>query len=135
SVIYYLNTVLKRHASSPFLLFFFFHPPTTTEIYTLSLHDALPISYASVARYLPERSGAREAKVREVCDDLQLRRDAHVRAEVPEQESGVDEVCAVIEFVPEVWEQAELVLQSPYPAADHGLLLRPELEGAAREVR
>src|SRR5205807_10667676 len=29
-----------------FLLFFFFffHDPTTTEIYTLSLHDALPIS-------------------------------------------------------------------------------------------
>src|SRR5205807_3808757 len=29
----------------PFL--FFFHPPSTTEIYTLSLHDALPISAPS----------------------------------------------------------------------------------------
>src|SRR5699024_2819455 len=28
------------------LLFFFFHAPPTTEIYTLSLHDALPISVA-----------------------------------------------------------------------------------------
>src|SRR5438034_5135620 len=27
-----------------FLLFFFFNDPPTTEIYTLSLHDALPIS-------------------------------------------------------------------------------------------
>src|SRR5438552_11794196 len=27
------------------LLFFFFNYPTTTEIYTLSLHDALPILY------------------------------------------------------------------------------------------
>src|SRR5690554_7344693 len=27
-----------------FLLFFFFNDPATTEIYTLSLHDALPIS-------------------------------------------------------------------------------------------
>ena len=27
-----------------FSLFFFFHDPATTEIYTLSLHDALPIS-------------------------------------------------------------------------------------------
>src|SRR2546425_2276383 len=28
----------------PFLLFFFFNDTATTEIYTLSLHDALPIS-------------------------------------------------------------------------------------------
>src|SRR5436309_10459183 len=26
------------------MIFFFFHDPATTEIYTLSLHDALPIS-------------------------------------------------------------------------------------------
>src|SRR5690242_21954338 len=31
--------------------FFFFNDPTTTEIYTLSLHDALPISTATVARF------------------------------------------------------------------------------------
>ena len=29
---------------SLFFLFFFFNDPATTEIYTLSLHDALPIS-------------------------------------------------------------------------------------------
>src|SRR2546421_9342553 len=29
---------------SPFILFFFFNDTATTEIYTLSLHDALPIS-------------------------------------------------------------------------------------------
>src|SRR5690349_24144544 len=29
-----------------FSFFFFFHDPPTTEIYTLSLHDALPISSA-----------------------------------------------------------------------------------------
>src|SRR5204862_8150620 len=34
----YLST-----AVSSFLLFFFFNAPATTEIYTLSLHDALPI--------------------------------------------------------------------------------------------
>src|SRR3712207_8490006 len=28
----------------PYLFFFFFNDTTTTEIYTLSLHDALPIS-------------------------------------------------------------------------------------------
>src|SRR5437764_13143498 len=31
---------------SPFLFFFFFNDPAPTEIYTLSLHDALPISLA-----------------------------------------------------------------------------------------
>src|SRR5436190_20742567 len=30
-------------ASHPFLSFFFFNDPATTAIYTLSLHDALPI--------------------------------------------------------------------------------------------
>src|SRR5215204_7733317 len=32
-----------------FLFFFFFNDPATTEIYTLSLHDALPISPTSSA--------------------------------------------------------------------------------------
>src|SRR2546430_17682078 len=32
--------------SFPFFLFFFFNDTATTEIYTLSLHDALPISQA-----------------------------------------------------------------------------------------
>src|SRR5439155_21020893 len=36
------------------LLFFLFNVPATTEIYTLSLHDALPIS--------PRRSGSRQQK-------------------------------------------------------------------------
>src|SRR6266705_5779850 len=37
---------IPRHTWSPiifFHLFFFFNDPATTEIYTLSLHDALPI--------------------------------------------------------------------------------------------
>src|SRR5947207_10622286 len=32
-----------------FLLFFFFHDTATTEIYTLSLHDALPICSNSIS--------------------------------------------------------------------------------------
>src|SRR2546422_9149220 len=35
-----------RHLLYNSLLFFFFNDTATTEIYTLSLHDALPISYA-----------------------------------------------------------------------------------------
>src|SRR5256885_11507032 len=38
--------------------FFFFNDTATTEIYTLSLHDALPISFnRSFACYLPDASG------------------------------------------------------------------------------
>src|SRR6266511_235149 len=33
-------------------VFFFFHDPATTEIYTLSLHDALPISIASTPTFM-----------------------------------------------------------------------------------
>src|SRR5256884_4568556 len=36
--------------SHEFFLFFFFNDTATTEIYTLSLHDALPISFASQHR-------------------------------------------------------------------------------------
>src|SRR2546426_11327658 len=35
----------ELHTLVSLLLFFFFNDTATTEIYTLSLHDALPISY------------------------------------------------------------------------------------------
>src|SRR5690554_7623289 len=35
---------LRRSLAPYYFLFFFFNDPATTEIYTLSLHDALPIS-------------------------------------------------------------------------------------------
>src|SRR5690348_18177918 len=43
----------------PIFLFFFFNDPATTEIYTLSLHDALPISavhldYGNLPDSLPQ---------------------------------------------------------------------------------
>src|SRR5256885_6969637 len=37
----------------PYLFFFFFNDTATTEIYTLSLHDALPISKQSTIRFMP----------------------------------------------------------------------------------
>src|SRR5262249_61810121 len=37
-------TILRRHRPRLSLLLFFFNDTPTTEIYTLSLHDALPIS-------------------------------------------------------------------------------------------
>src|SRR2546422_3764940 len=41
---------------SLFFSFFFFNDTATTEIYTLSLHDALPISYL-IAKAAPVASG------------------------------------------------------------------------------
>src|SRR3989475_10614942 len=41
---------------SDVLLFFFFNDTATTEIYTLSLHDALPISIGFVIRNEDQRS-------------------------------------------------------------------------------
>ena len=53
------DTVLPRRLLLPlpsllfdpfFVLFFFFNDTATTEIYTLSLHDALPICLALISR-------------------------------------------------------------------------------------
>src|SRR2546422_3542705 len=38
-----INSLLDMYAALLFSLFFFFNDTATTEIYTLSLHDALPI--------------------------------------------------------------------------------------------
>src|SRR5258708_22306435 len=39
---------------SPLIIFFFFNDTATTEIYTLSLHDALPI-FSSLPNHQPEQ--------------------------------------------------------------------------------
>src|SRR2546430_17712320 len=41
------SKMLFTHISTVFFFFFFFNDTATTEIYTLSLHDALPISSCS----------------------------------------------------------------------------------------
>src|SRR3712207_7073528 len=50
--------------------FFFFNDTATTEIYTLSLHDALPIS--SSARSAPSNgvdTGAKTPRIRPICGE------------------------------------------------------------------
>src|SRR2546430_12382898 len=44
------------------LCFFFFNDTATTEIYTLSLHDALPISSLSIFQYHRKGAGIRIVK-------------------------------------------------------------------------
>src|SRR3989475_12403406 len=46
-------------------LLFFFNDTATTEIYTLSLHDALPIYPARQDRRVPQALARRNARVRE----------------------------------------------------------------------
>src|SRR5215471_12617688 len=60
--------------------FFFFNDTATTEIYTLSLHDALPISPAPgqqwrPARGQPRRPGPLRERSEEHTSELQSRRD------------------------------------------------------------
>src|SRR3712207_7624796 len=52
-------------------LFFFFNDTATTEIYTLSLHDALPIS-ARIGALLAGASGEGQAAVSEYASELGL---------------------------------------------------------------
>src|SRR5687768_18571317 len=52
-MLYFLLMILYSCAS---FFFFFFNDTATTEIYTLSLHDALPISHALVDDVSPSRS-------------------------------------------------------------------------------
>src|SRR5438874_13295431 len=74
-----------------FIFFFFFNDTATTEIYTLSLHDALPISCTNGPRKIPPRPRAarpastipaisaacagRRSRSEEHTSELQSRRD------------------------------------------------------------
>src|SRR3712207_9065162 len=61
----------KTHQSECLLLlFFFFNDTATTEIYTLSLHDALPISWRGTAAFA--RTSRRRA-TRGSCSAIECR--------------------------------------------------------------
>src|SRR2546430_13673484 len=57
--------MLGRNSPRRILCFFFFNDTATTEIYTLSLHDALPISVGAHT----VRRGERVRPAREAADD------------------------------------------------------------------
>src|SRR2546427_11881348 len=48
-------------------LLFFFNDTATTEIYTLSLHDALPISYRNAGHVLPAGRGSSHWQISTAC--------------------------------------------------------------------
>src|SRR5688572_33231181 len=67
-----------------FLLFFFFNDPSTTEIYTLSLHDALPIlrQVELLHRQRFRRNGAHDG-----AHAVQLPHDVDAEASVLDRKS------------------------------------------------
>src|SRR5476651_1335845 len=71
-------TLSRRPLAGSFGFFFFFNDTATTEIYTLSLHDALPISAATARRTdagLPRlrAGGRRRRRSEEHTSELQSR--------------------------------------------------------------
>src|SRR6266496_6512412 len=62
-----------------FLFFFFFNDPATTEIYTLSLHDALPI-HPTEQLLRVRKTGARlEAELRRTPTQARWRRTTELK--------------------------------------------------------
>src|SRR2546422_7589364 len=71
------------------LFFFFFNDTATTEIYTLSLHDALPISRGTaVLDGVPARHRARHATPQDVQVARQRHRSARRRAARSEEHTS-----------------------------------------------
>src|SRR5438552_11853950 len=103
----------------PSFSFFFFNDPATTEIYTLSLHDALPISRLSsnvtVAVYTP---GSRFKASRAVAGQL-----PHVILEMCSRTVAVSAACRAtgVGCAPAVWSPAshngQRTAAPPTPAA------------------
>src|SRR2546430_5810397 len=84
-----------------FFIFFFFNDTATTEIYTLSLHDALPISIASVSLSPSSAPGAN--LVLAICDSpmsveerLGARRRARSEEHTSELQSQSNLVCRLL---------------------------------------
>src|SRR5690349_23490460 len=81
-----------------FLFFFFFNDPATTEIYTLSLHDALPIcrrAPGGTPEHDPHRLGA--AQVRDLLPALAVLEDRRRSEEhTSELQSRRDLVCRLL---------------------------------------
>src|SRR5260221_7671363 len=73
------------HQGHPWCLFFFFNDTATTEIYTLSLHDALPISIA-------HRRRPRFGPIQPVAYPMAVRSEEHTS----ELQSHSDLVCRLL---------------------------------------
>src|SRR5438034_10424529 len=89
------STLLIAPCSSP-IPFFFFNDPPTTEIYTLSLHDALPI-YSSAQRRRTSRLWTAPS-ISDRCQDSRIPGANRSRSEehTSELQSHSDLVCRLL---------------------------------------
>src|SRR5690349_25068859 len=98
--------MLSRLSASLVIILFFLHDTATTEIYTLSLHDALPISVARRARErvvvvvpgLAHRQQRQPEHVGRLVVDVEPPRAEEVRSEehTSELQSRRDLVCRLL---------------------------------------
>src|SRR5216683_7970055 len=92
-------SLILIYTSFLFFFFFFFNDTATTEIYTLSLHDALPISVAcdSIARNGPNgRSMWKrtwDARSEEHTSELQSRSDLVCRLLLEKKKKKKYKIC------------------------------------------
>src|SRR5256885_13798198 len=75
----------------PFFFFFFFNDTATTEIYTLSLHDALPICVIRIVRRVERRGNGDLER-----DDLRRECDRRSEEHTSELQSPCNLVCRLL---------------------------------------
>src|SRR2546429_5909829 len=101
-------------------LFFFFNDTATTEIYTLSLHDALPISSTGVSKKVstPSRNG----KVQVGSEPgLYLRSEEHTS----ELQSRLHLVCRLLLEKKKKFQQCQCTPSQLRDAAEHTSEVQP----------
>src|SRR5438093_13620239 len=78
--------------------FFFFNDTATTEIYTLSLHDALPISYIAKDGLLwrPSRVGNQDGTCSRLSDATTAHREHRSEEHTSELQSLTNLVCRLL---------------------------------------
>src|SRR5260370_36048054 len=76
----------------PFIFFFFFNDTATTEIYTLSLHDALPISIVFHNRKMHRTGGINMNLNNIISERLRDRSEEHTS----ELQSHLNLVCRLL---------------------------------------
>src|SRR2546430_17676285 len=83
----------KQNHCRRYSSFFFFNDTATTEIYTLSLHDALPISHLVLARLVLGMDLRTPEQVVDVCG---VDRDARSEEHTSELQSQSNLVCRLL---------------------------------------
>src|SRR3712207_9352747 len=74
------SAVTLYYSARP-VIFFFFNDTATTEIYTLSLHDALPILLLPAGQVGPGLTAAAQRRDLRPATGERRRRDEHLRSE------------------------------------------------------